>query len=30
MGPEGDAFELPRGLNNLWTEGGVVYAPPLR
>ena len=30
MGPNGDAFELPRGLNNLWTNGGVLYAPPLR
>ena len=30
MGPEGDAFTLDRGLNNLWTEGGLIYAPPLR
>jgi general L-amino acid transport system substrate-binding protein len=30
MGPEGDAFTLPRGLNNLWKNGGVIYAPPLR
>lgn len=30
MGPEGDAFTLDRGLNRLWTEGGVIYAPPLR
>ena len=30
MGPDGDAFELPRGPNNLWTNGGLVYAPPLR
>ena len=30
MGPEGDAFTLPRGLNRLWTEGGILYAPPLR
>jgi general L-amino acid transport system substrate-binding protein len=30
MGPDGDAFELPRGLNDLWTNGGVLYAPPLR
>ena len=30
MGPEGDAFELPRGLNDLWTNGGLIYAPPLR
>jgi general L-amino acid transport system substrate-binding protein len=30
MGPNGDAFELPRGPNKLWTDGGLVYAPPLR
>lgn len=30
MGPEGLSFTLPRGLNNLWTEGGLIYAPPLR
>ncbi len=30
MGPEGDAFELPRVLNDLWTNGGLIYAPPLR
>ena len=30
MGPEGDAFTLPRGLNKLWSDGGVIYAPPLR
>jgi general L-amino acid transport system substrate-binding protein len=30
MGPNGDAFELPRGLNELWTNGGILYAPPLR
>ncbi len=30
MGPNGDAFELPRGLNRLWTDGGLIYAPPLR
>jgi general L-amino acid transport system substrate-binding protein len=29
MGPEGDAFTLPRGLNELWTNGGILYAPPL-
>ena len=28
MGPEGLAFTLPRELNNLWTEGGLIYAPP--
>lgn len=30
MGPDGMAFTLPRGPNNLWTNGGVLYAPPLR
>jgi general L-amino acid transport system substrate-binding protein len=30
MGPEGDAFTLDRGLNELWTNGGLIYAPPLR
>ncbi len=30
MGPDGDAFTLPRALNNLWTNGGLIYAPPLR
>lgn len=30
MGPNGAAFELDRGLNNLWTNGGLMYAPPLR
>jgi general L-amino acid transport system substrate-binding protein len=30
MGPEGMSFSLNRGLNNLWNEGGVMYAPPLR
>lgn len=30
MGPEGMSFELPRGLNDLWTNGGLMYAPPLR
>ncbi len=30
MGPDGDAFVLPRGLNRHWTEGGLIYAPPLR
>ena len=23
-------FDLPRGLNRLWNEGGLMYAPPLR
>jgi general L-amino acid transport system substrate-binding protein len=30
MGPEGDAFELPRGPNKLWSDGGLIYAPPIR
>jgi general L-amino acid transport system substrate-binding protein len=30
MGPNGDAFTLPRELNELWTDGGLIYAPPLR
>jgi len=30
MGPNGDAFTLDRGLNNLWSNGGLIYAPPLR
>jgi len=30
MGPNGDAFTLPRGPNLLWSDGGVIYAPPLR
>lgn len=30
MGPDGDAFTLPRGRNRLWTDGGILYAPPLR
>ena len=30
MGPDGDSFNLPRGLNRLWTDGGLIYAPPLR
>lgn len=30
MGPEGDAFTLPRGINELWTNGGLIYAPPIR
>ncbi|HSM54947.1 MAG TPA: amino acid ABC transporter substrate-binding protein [Candidatus Sulfomarinibacteraceae bacterium] len=30
MGPDGDAFSLDRGLNRLWTDGGILYAPPLR
>jgi general L-amino acid transport system substrate-binding protein len=30
MGPEGASFTLDRGLNDLWTNGGLIYAPPLR
>ncbi len=30
MGPDGDAFTLDRGPNELWTNGGLIYAPPLR
>jgi general L-amino acid transport system substrate-binding protein len=30
MGPNGDAFTLPRGPNKLWTDGGLIYAPPIR
>jgi general L-amino acid transport system substrate-binding protein len=30
MGPNGVAFELPRGLNNHWTNGGLIYAPPIK
>ena len=28
IGPDG--LNIPRGPNNLWTEGGLIYAPPLR
>jgi general L-amino acid transport system substrate-binding protein len=30
MGPDGDAFSLPRSQNELWSNGGLIYAPPLR
>jgi general L-amino acid transport system substrate-binding protein len=30
MGPSGIAFTLDRGLNRLWEDGGLMYAPPLR
>ena len=30
MGPNGLAFSLPRDLNNLWSEGGLIYAPPIK
>jgi general L-amino acid transport system substrate-binding protein len=30
FGPNGIAFTLPRDLNELWTNGGLIYAPPFR
>jgi general L-amino acid transport system substrate-binding protein len=30
FGAEGIAFTLDRGLNNLWTNGGMIYAPPIK
>ncbi|MCP4357300.1 MAG: amino acid ABC transporter substrate-binding protein [Chloroflexi bacterium] len=29
LGPD-TAFNVPRGLNSLWTDGGLLYAPPFR
>jgi len=29
VGPK-SALGLPRGLNNLWSNGGIMYAPPIR
>ncbi|GAB3628168.1 Glutamate/aspartate import solute-binding protein [Pandoraea terrae] len=29
LGPT-SAVKLPRGLNNLWNKGGIMYAPPIR
>lgn len=29
LGP-GTPFDIPRGLNDLWTNGGLLYAPPYR
>ena len=29
LGPS-TPFDLERGLNSLWTEGGLLYAPPYR
>ena len=26
----GSPLKLPRGLNNLWTKGGLQYGPPIR
>ena len=30
MGPQGVAFTLPRVSNELWNNGGLIFAPPLR
>lgn len=30
MGPDGVSFTLPRGLNEHWTNGGLIYAPPIK
>ena len=30
MGPNGLAFTLPRGPNNLWTNGGLLYGVPIK
>jgi general L-amino acid transport system substrate-binding protein len=30
MGPSGIAFTLPRGTNEHWTNGGLIYAPPIK
>ena len=30
FGADGIAFTLDRGLNNLWTNGGMMYAPPIK
>jgi general L-amino acid transport system substrate-binding protein len=30
FGEDGIAFPLDRGLNNLWSNGGLLYAPPVR
>ncbi len=29
LGPD-TTFDVPRGLNSLWTDGGILYAPPFR
>ena len=29
LGPQ-TVFNLPRGLNSLFTDGGILYAPPIR
>jgi general L-amino acid transport system substrate-binding protein len=30
MGDSGIAFVLPRGPNQLWNQGGLIYAPPMK
>ena len=30
LGPSGLAFTLGRGPNELWTNGGLIYAPPIK
>jgi general L-amino acid transport system substrate-binding protein len=30
LGPNGLAFTLPRGLNENYTNGGVIYAPEIK
>ena len=30
MGPDGDAFTLDRDQNANWTDGGLIYAPPIK
>ncbi|MCH7553981.1 MAG: amino acid ABC transporter substrate-binding protein [Chloroflexi bacterium] len=30
MGPSGISFTLPRGQNELWNNGGLIYAPPTK
>jgi general L-amino acid transport system substrate-binding protein len=30
MGPNGVSFTLDRGLNEHWTNGGLIYAPPIK
>jgi general L-amino acid transport system substrate-binding protein len=27
---KGSPLKLPRGLNSLWTQGGLMYPPPIR
>jgi len=29
VGPK-SVLKLPRGANNLWSKGGLIYAPPVR